>query len=97
MATKQMNVKSDGFHPGTLTVNPNQDSVHFVQSGTGAPSEVTISSGNLFVGDTTTCQVDPDTSGTHIYQVQSTASGAYAVDLPPSPKRTKSTGTISVT
>ncbi|WP_243288693.1 hypothetical protein [Geothrix terrae] len=96
MATKQMNVKSDGFNPDTLSVNKNQDSVHFVQSGQGAPTTVTLSSSALF--GQTTCTVDPNTTGTNIYPVLATVTdGDYIVSLPPSPKLTKDSGTINVT
>lgn len=96
MATKQMNVKSDGFNPKDLSVNKNQDSVHFVQSGQDAPSSVTLSSSVLF--GVTTCVVDASTSGTNIYQVLSTATdGNYTVSLPASPRATKDSGTINVT
>jgi len=96
MATKQMNVKSDGFNPKDLSVNKNQDAVHFVQSGQDAPTSVTLSSSALL--GVTTCVVDASTSGTNIYQVLSTATdGAYTVSLPASPRATKDSGTITVT
>lgn len=96
MATKQMNVKSDGFNPDSLSVNKNQDSVHFVQSGQNAPTSVTISSSALF--GVTTCTVDASTTGTNIYAVLSTAAdGDYTVSRPPSPRATKDSGTINVT
>jgi hypothetical protein len=96
MATKQMNVTSDGFNPKELSVNKNQDSVHFVQSGPNAPSSVTLSSSVLF--GVTTCVVDPNTTGTNIYQVLATATdGDYTVSRPASPRATQDSGTIKVT
>ena len=96
MATKQMNVKSDGFNPNSLSVNKNQDSVHFVQSGQDAPTSVTLSDSALF--GVTTCVVDANTSGTNVYTILASATdGNYTVSLPPSPKATKASGTIMVT
>lgn len=96
MATKQMNVKSDGFNPNSLSVNKNQDAVHFVQSGPNAPSTVTLSSSALF--GQTTCTVDPSTSGPNIYAILTTApDGDYIVSLPASARATKDSGTINVT
>lgn len=95
MPTKQMNVKADGFNPKNLSVNKNQDFVHFVQSGQDAPSSVTLSSSTLF--GVTTCVVDPSTSGTNLYQVLTTATdGEYTVSLPASLRATKDSGTINV-
>jgi hypothetical protein len=94
MATKQMNVSSDGFNPNDLTVNKNQDSVHFVQSGQGAPTEVTISSSTLF--GVTTCTVDASTTGPNVYTVQPNASGSYTAEFSEGTKRTIKTGTIQV-
>ncbi len=96
MATKQMNVTSDGFNPDSLSVNKNQDSVHFVQSGQNAPTSVTISNSALF--GVTTCTVDANTTGTNIYPVLATATdGDYTVSRPPSRRLTKDSGTITVT
>ena len=96
MSTKQINVKSTGFHPGTLDVKKNQDSVHFVQDGHNAPTSVTISSSALF--GTTTCIVDPNTQGTNVYAVLSTAPNVeYTVNLPPTTAQDKNPGTINVT
>ena len=96
MATKQMNVKSSGFHPGDLSVNKNQDSVHFVQSGPNAPTSVTISSSALF--GTTTCTVDANSQGPNVYRILATApDGDYTVDLPAQLTLDKNPGTIQVT
>ena len=96
MTTKQMNVKSTGFHPGDLSVKKNQDSVHFIQSGPNAPATVTISSAALF--GTTTCTVDANDQGPNVYHILPTApDGNYTVNLPAMLALDKNPGTIQVT
>jgi len=94
MATKIMTVQSDGFPDHPLVVTRNQDSIHFIQGGTNAPTQVTVPS-TLFQGGETTCVVDANANGTHLYPVVGT-DGNYSVGLPPTPKAVQGTGTIQV-
>lgn len=95
MATKIMSVQASGFPDAPLVVTRNQDSVHFIQSGTNAPTSVTVSS-TLFAGGVTTCVVDPNASGSNVYAVVGT-DGDYTVSKPSGLRATQDSGTIRVT
>ena len=95
MAIKKMHVEAAGFPDTPLNVGRNQDSVHFIQKGTGAPTTVTVPS-TLFQNGVTTCTVDPDVHGTHLYAVVG-ADGDYTVTKPAGKTETQTTGTIKVT
>lgn len=95
MATKVMPVQASGFPNEPLVVTRNQDAVHFIQSGTDAPTSVTVSS-SLFQGGGTSCTVDPNATGTNLYTVVG-PDGDYHVSKPAGPGGTVGTGTIRVT
>lgn len=95
MATKIMTVQSDGFPSQPLVVNRNQDSVHFIQGGTNAPTTVTVSA-SLFQGGVTVCTVDPNANGTNLYAVVG-ADGDYTVSKSSGLRATADSGTIRVT
>lgn len=94
MATKNMHIEAAGFPNTPLQVGRNQDSVHFIQKGTGAPTTVTVPS-TLFQGGVTTCTVDPDIHGTHLYAVVG-ADGDYTVTKPAGLPGDSANGTIRV-
>ena len=102
MSTKSMHVHAEDFSPGSLSVNKNQDSVHFYRKDGGTATSVTITvppgsgvgASTLF--GTTTCTVDADERGTSLYAVQSGASGTYTVNLPSGPTGVPQTGSIVV-
>jgi hypothetical protein len=95
MATKNMHVEAAGFPDTPLKVGRNQDSVHFIQKGAGAPTTVTVPS-TIFQGGVTTCIVDPDVHGTNLYSVVG-ADGDYTVTKPAGNTETQANGTIKVT
>ena len=94
MATEIMYVEAGSFPNSPLQVK-NQDSVHFVQQGIGAPTTVTVPN-TLFQDGVTTCTVDPNAQGPNLYLVVGTDDD-YEVDEPEGDTETHATGTIVVT
>ena len=93
--TQQINVHSDKFTPTSTNANKS-DSVQFVQSGSGAPSSITITApagtdaSTLF--GTTTCTVP----GTYTVQTTAVVGVTYTLNLPASPTGIKTPGSITV-
>ncbi|HJV88889.1 MAG TPA: hypothetical protein VJ623_01180 [Holophagaceae bacterium] len=91
---KNMSVQKDGFPNDTLTIK-RKDHVCFIQSGTDAPSTVTVPS-TLFENGVTSCVVnEPNAHDKTTYKVVG-PDGDYTVNLPSSLKAIADAGTIKV-
>lgn len=103
MATKTITVSASACNPSLTQGNRSVDSVHFIQAGSSAPTQVTITAAPGSTVDpstlfgTTTCTVDANASGPNVYVIQASADlGNYSIDTPPGTRATLNAGTIGV-